>query len=1117
MTATLPGLEHLGDVDHAGQWRLAEVQLANWGTFHGAIYRIPIARRGHLLTGPSGSGKSSLLDGIAAVLTPDKWLRFNQAAQSAGARHDQRSLVSYVRGAWSRTADETEDRVISAYLRPRATWSGVLLRYENGQDRPVTLARLFFARGTSTSNADLADLCLLERSAVDLRDLEPFARGGIETRKVKATWPDAVVTTNGAHGPFYARLRSIFAIGQETALQLLHKTQSAKTLDSLDALFRDYMLERPGTFDLAQTAVTQFTELRQAHDHVVRLREQRDHLTKLAEAAATFETHDSQARRARELGDAIFGYRRHETLRLAGAELAEASEHLTRLEADVATGRDLADRAQEKERLSAQVLQERGGGEVGHLQAQLRTAEDARRATASRREVLRSQLAEAGIDHVPASAAEFAELMSSIEGAAEASAPATVTTEQNRRLFEARGALRGIEAELAALRQSGTTVPSVLLQVRAEIAEQTGLPLLALPFGAELLSVREEHAAWTGAIERVLRPLALTMLVRSEHLAVVRESVEYRRILTRFVFEEVGSGAPTARPARSNASLVNRVTVAEGPFNAWLAGQLSERFDFACVESTSELDQHVRAVTINGQVKSSRTRYEKDDRSRIDDRSTWVLGDREGKLEALLDERRAAKRELDEAQAVVDAIDRRLRAEYTRAGTLNAVRKTPWADVDVAGASAQVDELAVRLASLTTGNADLEEASRAADEARAERRAADTALQETLTAHHSCEASVTGLRRIVDEHERDIAIGALATVPEEIAAELGRRFRGVQRRLNREVLPDVADKVRRQVADEGVRAGGLAQAAADAVARYATQFTERWQGAAADLTPTLADRGGFLELLDAIVANGLPEHEARFLELLRDRSRDLIGELVNDILTAPREIEERVVPVNDSLLRSPFDDERFLRLRVKLRRSETVTRFIDDLRSIAEGSWGSDDLAAAERRFATLEEIMRRFASSEHVDRTWYAQVLDTRLHVTFLAEEIDDAGRVHATYDSGAAMSGGQQQKLVVFCLAAALRYQLADAEDGEPRYGTVILDEAFDKADTRFTRMALDVFVEFGFHLVLATPQKLLQTIEPYVGGATSVENPDRRRSRVANVPWQVQNAQPAPGSPS
>jgi len=171
--------------------------------------------------------------------------------------------------------------------------------------------------------------------------------------------------------------------------------------------------------------------------------------------------------------------------------------------------------------------------------------------------------------------------------------------------------------------------------------------------------------------------------------------------------------------------------------------------------------------------------------------------------------------------------------------------------------------------------------------------------------------------------------------------------------------------VRQRLDEEAVRAGGLAQTAADAVARYATQFLERWPTSAADLTPTLADRGGFLELLDGIVANGLPEHEARFLDLLRERSRDLIGELVSDILTAPKEIEERVVPVNESLRRSPFDDERFLRLRVKLRRTETVTRFIADLRSITEGSWGSDDLVAAERRFNTLEEIMRRFASSE--------------------------------------------------------------------------------------------------------------------------------------------------------
>ena len=36
----------------------------------------------------------------------------------------------------------------------------------------------------------------------------------------------------------------------------------------------------------------------------------------------------------------------------------------------------------------------------------------------------------------------------------------------------------------------------------------------------------------------------------------------------------------------------------------------------------------------------------------------------------------------------------------------------------------------------------------------------------------------------------------------------------------------------------------------------------------------------------------------------------------------------------------------------------------------------------------------------------------------------------------------------------------------------------------------------------MILATPQKLLQTLEPYVGAITAVSNPERRASRLANV---------------
>ena len=1112
MTDMLDALDASGGALHIGQWRLAEIQVANWGTFDGAIYRFPISRKGHLITGPSGSGKSSLLDAIAVVLTPDKWLRLNAAAQGGGVKADQRNRMSYVRGAWSRTTDEHEDRVVSAFLRPKATWSGIVLRFENAVDKPVTLGRVFFAKGSSTALADLADLCLIDRADFDLRDIEPFVGSGIETRKIQQQWPDALVTTNGSHGKFYARLRTLFGIPHDEALQLLHKTQSAKTLDSLDQLFRDYMLDQPGTFELADTAVAQFGELRDAHDHVVQMRQQRDHLLRLRDESERLDAAAKAAQAARALGDAVDPYQRRRMLALASEELAETDERLIQLRVDADQAITAARRATDEHDLAQQRRFELGGGDAEQLEVRIREAEERGRDATLRLQAFTRQLAAADVDRAPTSSTEFAELMTQIDrmlkgGGQDAPGP---TWQEQDRLSQARRELRTVESALEALK-SGTTVPENLLAVREELCRSTGLNAAVLPFGAELIDVRAEFEEWTGAIERVLRPLALTMLVRTEHLAAVRRWVDAHRVRARLVFEEVTGSASPPAPARHPDSLVNRVLVAEGSFGAWLVGTLSERFDVVCVEQPDELDAHLRAVTLNGQVKSSRTRYEKDDRVRLDDRAHWVLGDSDAKREALVDQRHTAEQEVEHARAIVERATAHRDGTQKRLGTMAGVREYSWHDIDTSAAARAVSNLRRSLAELTRGDGDLQAAMERAHTTRALRDTAVTAREDANLALRQNQERREELQRVVRGIDDAISSGVVAEVDEPTARELDGRFRALQRRLTRTTIGDVAQQVRRSLGSERDAALDAQHRASNAVQRLVTEFSDRWSAAvtAADLTPSIGDRQGYLDLLDQILAHGLPEYEARFLQLLRDRSRELIGELVSDILAAPREIEERVLPVNASLRRSPFDAGTFLRLRVKVRRSETVTRFIKDLQSIAEGSWGEDDHATAEKRFETLAELMRRFASSEHVDRVWRAQCLDTRLHVTFRAVEVDEHDRERAAYDSGAAMSGGQQQKLVVFCLAAAVRYRLSDADDERTSYGTIVLDEAFDKADSRYTRMALDIFEEFGFQLVLATPQKLLQTIEPYVGAATQIENPSRRRSQIVTVTWRDEDA--------
>ena len=79
----------------------------------------------------------------------------------------------------------------------------------------------------------------------------------------------------------------------------------------------------------------------------------------------------------------------------------------------------------------------------------------------------------------------------------------------------------------------------------------------------------------------------------------------------------------------------------------------------------------------------------------------------------------------------------------------------------------------------------------------------------------------------------------------------------------------------------------------------------------------------------------------------------------------------------------------------------------------------------------------------------------------------------------------------------AAQARVWAVDVDEKvHPEFSTIILDEAFDRADPAFTRQTMDVFRQFGFHMVLATPLKLIQTLSAYVGGTLVVsytEEPD------------------------
>jgi uncharacterized protein YPO0396 len=1099
---TMLEIPELDLLDPTAQWRLAEVQLLNWGTFDG-LHRVPIARKGQLITGGSGSGKSSLLDGIAAVLTPDGLLQFNAAAQGAGAVRGDRSVVSYVRGAWSKAADDEQDRVVSRYLRPSTVVSGVLLRYEDGADAQVTLARLMFLKGTSTDKSDLRDAYLLEQGHVDLDQLRGFVTSqanGIDTRGLQRAYPKAVLTTSGKHAKFYARLGSVLGIGGDNALQLLHRTQSAKNLGSLDHLFRAFMLDRPQTFTIADNAVQQFGELDAAHKHVVDLRLQRDALVVMRGLGDRYDDASDRATAAGGLRELVRPFEARERLRLARQERAVADVEAQQAHAALAAARDGDAAAAEDHRLAQQALDRAGGADLAQLDARIG---DAQREVGHRRaqlERLTRQLADVGIDRAPRDEAQFAELRTMADD--ELRQPAAKLDMEHpavQRLTQSTERRKRIDAELQALRRSRSNIDARRLDVRSRLAAHLGVPEQGVPFAGELLDVRPEERRWTGAIERVLRPLATTLLVRAEHLSAARRWIDSASLGTRLTYEVVEAEVPRPRSVASDASLVRKVAVGDGGFHDWLAHRLSDQYDIACVETADELDRFARAVTIRGQVKRSATRYEKDDTFAVDDPTRWLLGSSDARHEALLAQHAEAEAAVRSAAREVELLQADVSLSTRRRQQLTQVRAESWEQYDAEAAAARVAQLQRQRLALTSASGDLQRAAAAVEEARVAAGLARAAADEAVANDRAAQRELELLDGAIAEADRTIAADGRRELEAEAVEQLAARFREVRRRISLAELADASREVEGRLGKERERAIGERDLAAQDFAAAATAFNTRWAIASADLVARIDDRARYRELLDTIEANDLPSQEQSFRRLLRDKSSTVVGFLRKELLDAPKEVRERIAPVNESLGRSQFDRDRFLRIRVKLTRGDTVQRFLQELAQIAEGSWDDEDAASAERRFAVLAQLMARLASSDSADRKWRELCLDTRQHVSFLAEVIDRAGLVHETYDSGASLSGGQQQKLVVFCLAAALRYQLTEDGSEVPRYGTVILDEAFDKADSIYTRMAMDVFVEFGFHMVLATPLKLLQTLEPYIGGVAVVQNPTQRQSTV------------------
>ncbi|WP_162453037.1 ATP-binding protein [Phytoactinopolyspora mesophila] len=1077
-----------------GQFRLVRLQVINWGTFNG--YKdLPVEERGVLFTGPSGSGKSSLMDAHSAVLLPTHDQRFNASADLnvRGAKQGTRSVADYVRGAWSETNDE-HNRSKVRYLRGgKPTWSAIAATYADGVDAITTAVVVKWFTGAETDGASLKTMYQLHHGHLDLTVLEEWAQRNFDTRWFKQTHPAHYPDSQAA---YVRELGKRIGLGNsKTALSLLGKAKAMKNVGDLNLFIRGNMLDEPGTFDAAQKMLDAFTPLNEAYETARRAHAQEKVLREVPESWTAYR----ESGQTHNLAETLLGAPMEHYVR--GVHVQAIREALDALDHEIKSlDADLGEQERRyEEAKSAYVSLDEQLRREGQALEEVKLRLDAANREVEARErthrTYRTLVERIG-EPCPEDEQTFVALRQKLPRILERAHQDKAEIEPRRHaVFAASGQARKQHetkaTELATLQASRSLIPRREADRREMIADGAGVAVTELPYAAELIDVDEAEEQWRPAAEKVLRAFGLRLLVPAAHQRAVQQFIDnhdMRGVVEYSVVPAESTAADRAEPGTLASKLTVDETHTAGP---WLAGQLAGRFDHVCVQTSEELDQHRTAVTLNGTVKLPGSHYRKDDRRALTDPASYILGgDIRAKVAALEAEVARLAEAEKQARAEADELDQRYRqVESTIEAATQLEGFTSWMQLDHWSATASAQGYAERIEQLRADNVDLQrlEDDRGAAEARWQSVAdARSDLRNKLSALRARQTSWLNMLENETAEPHGTSNDAHRSYLDQVFAD-----------LELAVTPDNLAQVRVAFRKELERR----RDAAEADRRYAharlksaiERFVEEWPDSAPDASGDV-DRSGadFAALHADIVRRRLPNAMGRFQQMISEDMVPSISVLQRAIENAANEIQSRIDMVNSGLSRVEFNPGTHLQIAYQATPPAEVKEFRGNVDALLR------DAPAARRdpekllgQFRRVRALMTRFTDDDAESRRWRDAVLDVRTSYFFYGIEKGADHDIVSTYRNTASSSGGEQEKLVAFCLAAALSYNLADPDsEGRPHFAPLMLDEAFSKSDEAFSQQALAAFDEFGFQMIIAAPIRMSGILEPFIGQVVLVD---------------------------
>ncbi|ACE84923.1 ATP-binding protein [Cellvibrio japonicus] len=1070
---------------------LRQMDVFNWGGFDG-LHQAAIDPAGTAIIGPTGSGKTTLVDALMTLLCANP--RYNLA--STGGHESDRDLVSYVRGV-SGPGDGGPDQ--SHIARPGKTVTAIAATFHNGE-KQVRLGCLLWFEGTSSVASDLKKLWLFSSSPEQTLEhwLTVHHEGGMRAlRAMEKT--DTGIWTFPSKKSYLARLRDYFDVG-ENAFTLLNRAAGLKQLNSIDEIFRELVLDDHAAFDRAAEVVKGFDDLKDIHEELEIARRQQRSLIPVAETWEAYQKSERQLAEQETLKKILpvwFAEQAHGLWRQEAERLQAEQQSAQQAEAALADERQRQKKTVDGLR---QAYLQVGGASVEDMQE--RIAEW--RNTRARRE---------------SHAAQYRQLVNTLKLPDTLSAQALKANQQ-----EAQSRSEQLKSDLASAQENAyakgvaekavkdalaqwqqeyqeaknspnSNLEPKFQQFRTALAHQLGLTEDALPFVAELVQVKEHERAWRGAIERAIGSDRLRILVPPEQIEDALRWVNQRHNHLHVRLLEVKQ--PEKQPRFFEDGYTRKLDYKDHPYREAVKDLLAGQ-DRHCVNSPEQLRTTPHAMTVEGTMSGKTRFFDKQDQKRIDE--DWLTGfDNRDRLAVLQERIAAARTELRDASAQVEAARARESELSAQQRLLQALLALNFDDINVPEADQKLQDLEARLVQLNAPDSDIAAAKKNMQLAEEQLEVLDQQYREAGVAVSTIERDFKQASTQQQKAWQRAQVGltdadrilATAHFPAISAPQLGDLYdlEKQQQDSLQQSIDTLKEKLRKLESE-------LVKKMSDA--------KKEDRGALSEVGRELEDVPQYLARLQVLTEEALPEKLRQFLEYLNKSSDESVTQLLSYVDNEVAIIEERIEDLNNTLRRVDFQPGRYLRLVSGRVVHESLRSLQKAQRHLASARFNDD---AGESHYKALQYLVALLRDACERNRTQGAKaLLDPRFRLEFKVSVIDrESGSVIETRSGSQGGSGGEKEIIASYVLTASLSYALCPDGSSRPLFGTIVLDEAFSRSSHAVAGRIIAALREFGLHALFITPNKEMRLLRSHTRSAIVVH---RRglSSTLTSLSWEA-----------